>query len=102
MTYVYHQTKTVFNGSDLGKQYSAKGMQEGCASEEAKAPHVMMKPGANSSVLGNVEPTRDSLKAINDVKAFDGVIDPIIAPLETPDFSPGQLMKKKKRNIKRS
>jgi hypothetical protein len=30
MTYVDHQTKCVFNGSDLGKPYSANQMQERC------------------------------------------------------------------------
>ncbi len=28
ITYVDHQTKCVFNGTDLGKQYSAKGIME--------------------------------------------------------------------------
>ncbi len=30
ITYVDHKTKCVFNGSDLGKQYSAKGILERC------------------------------------------------------------------------
>jgi hypothetical protein len=30
MTYVDHQTKCVFNGSELGKPYSANQMQERC------------------------------------------------------------------------
>ncbi len=30
ITYVDHKTKCVFNGSDLGKQYSAKGIVERC------------------------------------------------------------------------
>ncbi len=30
ITYVDHRTKCVFNGSDLGKQYSAKGIQKRC------------------------------------------------------------------------
>jgi hypothetical protein len=35
MTYVDHQTKCVFNGSDLGKQYSANAMQQRCQTETA-------------------------------------------------------------------
>jgi len=31
ITYVDHKTKCVFNGSDLGKQYSAKAIQERCS-----------------------------------------------------------------------
>ena len=31
ITYVDHTTKSVFNGSSLGKEFSAKGIQESCA-----------------------------------------------------------------------
>jgi hypothetical protein len=34
MTYVDHETKCVFNGSDLGKQYSANQMQERCRPDQ--------------------------------------------------------------------
>lgn len=33
ITYVDHKTKCVFNGSDLGKQYSAKGIIERCSTD---------------------------------------------------------------------
>lgn len=33
LTYVDHQTKCVFNGSDLGKQYSATAVQQRCSGE---------------------------------------------------------------------
>ncbi len=38
VTYVDHQTKCVFNGSDLGKPYSAKGIQERCSLGEKLQP----------------------------------------------------------------
>lgn len=31
ITYVDHKTRSVFNGSSLGKEFSAKGIQESCA-----------------------------------------------------------------------
>ena len=34
ITYVDHQSKCVFNGSQLGKQYSASAIQQRCSSEE--------------------------------------------------------------------
>ena len=34
LTYVDNKTKCVFNGSDLGKPYSAKGIQERCGQNE--------------------------------------------------------------------
>ena len=39
MTYLDHETKCVFNGSDLGKPYSANQMQERC-----KPQQVVVKP----------------------------------------------------------
>jgi relaxase-like protein len=36
MTYVDHQTKCVFNGSDLGKPYSANQMQERCSPKQVE------------------------------------------------------------------
>jgi len=35
ITYVDHKTKTVFNGSDLGKEYSAKAILERCGLKES-------------------------------------------------------------------
>lgn len=44
ITYVDHKTKCVFNGSDLGKQYSAKAILERCNtsvfSEQRSTPHL--------------------------------------------------------------
>ena len=34
ITYVDHHTKCVFNGSDLGKQYSANAIQQRCNAEQ--------------------------------------------------------------------
>src|SRR6202035_1954579 len=39
MTYVDHETKCVFNGSDLGKPYSANQMQERCSPKQAEKQH---------------------------------------------------------------
>lgn len=36
LTYIDHQTKCVFNGSDLGKPYSANQIQERCRQQEIK------------------------------------------------------------------
>ena len=41
LTYVDHQTKCVFNGSDLGKQYSANAMQQRCRVENT--PNMQLK-----------------------------------------------------------
>jgi hypothetical protein len=46
ITYVDHTAKCVFNGSILGKQYSAKAIQERCTSinqDEQKMPNLVSK-----------------------------------------------------------
>jgi len=48
VTYIDHANKTVFNGSDLGKAYSAKGIQQRLSSrdkplKQEKAPPVQQK-----------------------------------------------------------
>jgi hypothetical protein len=42
ITYVDHRTKTVFNGSDLGKEYSAKAVLEKCAAENMLQPSLVL------------------------------------------------------------
>ncbi len=42
ITYVDHRTKTVFNGSDLGKEYSAKAVLEKCAAENILQPSPVL------------------------------------------------------------
>ncbi|QSW90402.1 hypothetical protein J0383_06210 [Flavobacterium endoglycinae] len=51
ITYVNHKTRSVFNGSSLGKEYSAKGIQESCAMNilkiEKKYNLLVSTDGAN-------------------------------------------------------
>jgi hypothetical protein len=41
VTYVDHYNKCVFNGSDLGKAYSAKGLQDRCLPQSQVEPHAL-------------------------------------------------------------
>jgi hypothetical protein len=54
MTYVDHQTKCVFNGSDLGKPYSANQMQERCSPEHVIHPRQQQKQAPQQAQV--VEP----------------------------------------------
>lgn len=52
ITFIDHRNKTVFNGSDIGKQYSAAGIRERISkglSEEISNPNLLQKP-VNSAV----------------------------------------------------
>ncbi len=54
VTYVDHDTRTVFNGSDLGKQYSAKAVLERLADGNIVPAKVSMLPETVSRNLGFV------------------------------------------------
>lgn len=53
ITFIDHRNKTVFNGSDLGKSYSAAGIKERIAEsiceEKNSAPNLLEKKGAGSN-----------------------------------------------------
>jgi len=48
ITYVDHKTKCVFNGSELGKKYSAKAIIENCEQELKIKDKVRLKPNKES------------------------------------------------------
>ena len=65
ITYVDHQTKCVFNGSDLGKQYSANAIQQRCQKPAAslKNPTTQYQP-ANENMKPKMNGENNSLAAI--------------------------------------
>ena len=50
ITYIDHHTKCVFNGSHLGKQYSANGIQQRC---NAGQTSIKATPELKQSSLGD-------------------------------------------------
>ena len=57
ITYVDHQTKCVFNGSALGKQYSAKGIVERCGvspEQVAQKHEAIRQPNAQNPRVSQV------------------------------------------------
>src|SRR5207237_5365101 len=53
MTYIDYKNKVVFNGSDLGKEYSAKGLIERMAQKIVKRPEISLlsRPNRSYSLL---------------------------------------------------
>lgn len=85
VTYVDLLTKCVFNGSDLGKSYSAKGLQEQCNFKQSQAaqPHV---PAKEIAIKEN---------------EFMKVLDIITDPASTNNYIPFPLRRSKKKKRKR-
>lgn len=106
LTYVDHHTKCVFNGSDLGKTYSAKGIMERCSENneskqyETSKHQQDIKKEEHQNEFANTEQTsiNNPLTTANIGK----IADDLLQPTEGPKHIPHQLKKtkkKKRRNI---
>ena len=103
ITFVDNQHKVVFNGSDLGKAYSAASLQSRLANGNEKC----LTPGDDKSI--NSSPMRqllmvqqkhqDKIRESN-VKA-EGVLDILLSTKEQYDTTPASLLKKKKNKKKK-
>lgn len=89
ITYVDHKTRSVFNGSSLRKEFSAKGIQESCAMNilalERKYKNSV---SANSENFQNLE-LREHVK--------ENLADILLRGEKVNDYVPKQLKKKKKK-----
>jgi hypothetical protein len=112
ITYVDHQTKSVFNGSALGKQYSAKAIQERCESKEPIKPDLQPQSiKRTEAILRPVHNKRPNAPNVTSEHTTtwltaDGsnLIQTLMQPEQAADYIPNQLKKKgkkkrKKRNV---
>ena len=100
ITYIDHKTKCVFNGSDLGKEYSAKAILEKC--QEGN----QLKPTDLKSRYSKVERTpllqkNYKVNQQKDQQKAGELLESVTAPAKSSDYVPHQLLKKKKRKKKR-
>ena len=115
ITYVDHQTKCVFNGSALGKPYSANGIQQRCLSEELiTSPQIthpsekvqisplefelqdksdLQKPGKNQVVTND--------KAADFQPAFIGALETLLKPDQNADYVPPSQWKNSSKRKKK-
>ena len=112
ITYVDHQTKCVFNGSTLGKQYSAKAIQERCQAKEKIKPDLQpqsIKRTEDIPLPLNNKTLNTSNIATEHITSSitangSNLIQTLMQPEQAADYIPNQLKKKgkkkrKKRNI---
>lgn len=109
VTYVDHQTKCIFNGSDLGKQYSAKALQERCLPERVPGQDLPAHPAPGQSMgLQPQATTAAETKAYpNELQPGDiskdrsHIIEALIQPEQVFDYIPGSLKRKNRKKKKR-
>ena len=108
ITYVDHHTKCVFNGSTLGKQYSAKGIQERCRQKMVFEPDLLthraqkpigLQPQA-MAVEAETKAAQNAPQIATISKGTETVLDALMQSEQTLNYLPHQL-KKNKRKRKR-
>lgn len=102
LTYVDHQTKCVFNGSTLGKQYSAKGILERCG--ERKDFSLEKRAFQQSPGKKNHQQVEAPDIPIHQKSKEVGLLDALLQPQNGSGYVPVALTKsgKKKRKKKAS
>lgn len=104
LTYVDYRTKCVFNGSDLGKPYSAKGIQDRCVqNDQLKQDEPQINQQAtnhqghqNNSSEKEQAFIKDLLTATN----LGKVAEELLQPTEAHNYLPHQFKKRKKKKHK--
>lgn len=92
LTYIDHKTKCVFNGSSLGKTYSASGIEERCGVKDFNTGRTAVKI-LEDNTLKN-KPSQSSFISVGELQK---IIDSVLQPEFSADFIPSQLKRKKKR-----
>jgi len=88
ITFIDHNNKTVFNGSDLGKGYSASHLQEKLAANEAHPAKETLQP--------------DNLGLKQEQTPDQNMLDILLTQREQFDYVPGQLLKRKRKHKRKS
>jgi hypothetical protein len=101
ITYIDHKTKCVFNGSDLGKPYSAKGILERCnqANTQQQAQGIGLQTLPTAKEGKNIRPVNNNTFQ-STTNETDKILDSLVSPTTVYDGLPAELKttkKKKKR-----
>jgi Relaxase/Mobilisation nuclease domain len=100
ITYIDHRTKSVFNGSALGKPYSANGIQERCSAMASPVEVIKDVKGAGEEKKKSekqlISQPLEKEKSIND----NSLLETLMTPKEGFDYVPWQLKKAKRKKRK--
>ena len=105
LTYVDNKTKCVFNGSDLGKAYSAKGIQERCVQneqlrqDESQKHQQPTKHNGHQNSSANKEQTL--IIGLITPPSIGNAVEEMLQPTETKSYVPHQLKKTRKKKRKK-
>jgi Relaxase/Mobilisation nuclease domain. len=95
LTYIDHNTKCVFNGSDIGKEYSAKSILEKCGISQSLP--IQQQPEKNKSK--HTQKTSPDLNPY-EKEELSKLLEAIITPTEQFNYLPYELRKQKRKKKK--
>jgi hypothetical protein len=96
LTYIDYSTKTVFNGSEIGKEYSAKIVLEKCNATRPHLPVIRKQVDGGHQDLGKTE-CQNKSELMGHVPRL---IEVLVTPLEQGHYLPQELKKTKKKKRK--
>ena len=104
ITFVDNQNKVVFNGSDLGKGYSAAALQSRLSTVNK---NTLTKDDSNSdsssgNLQENVRLQKQQEKTISPALKNEGLLDMLLSNKEQYDNTPFNLLKKKRKKKKKN
>ncbi|WP_333627493.1 relaxase/mobilization nuclease domain-containing protein [Sphingobacterium siyangense] len=110
ITYIDHQTKCVFNGSALGKQYSAKAIQERCLPKEISGQELLARPVQKQTGqqlqgkprAADAKKTEIFSKPVPIFSKDGTIIEELFQSEQANEYLPQELRKDKKRRKKRN
>lgn len=80
LTYIDHKYKTVFNGSDLGKEYAAKKIMERLNPENHPEKQIFQKLDKQFEKPGSQEKTKEQTREKETAKATEKIIEQVVDP----------------------
>lgn len=102
ITFVDNQNKVVFNGSDLGKGYSAAALQSGLATsnEESLTQDKTKSSSSGDSIQKEMVQQKQQEKTIPVTAKTESPVDVLLSTKEQYDNTPYSLLKKKRKKKK--
>jgi hypothetical protein len=100
ITFIDHQSKCVWNGSDLGKQYSAKGLLERCykpAAAQTKEQAETQEKNIAKSMAANPAANLNTTQQREGTQADTSLLGDLLRPEYGADYLPSHLKKKRRK-----
>lgn len=98
ITFIDYRTKSVFNGSDIGKEYGIAGIQKKLKGENQSSKQILPEKKSFTALA----PSKETAKDINDEKMKEqktenDLLKELVAPEKIFNRLPYELIKKKKK-----